>query len=90
MIMNPLSLLLATCLFAYSSYSSNLKMQAVCSSEILVSFSHTARHHVPEDTTRIMNIIFLEVHQENFTHSVNDLVGSSLVMYSFFNIVGEA
>jgi hypothetical protein len=36
---------------SYSAYSSTLKMEAICSSEISVDFQRTARRYTPEDIT---------------------------------------
>jgi hypothetical protein len=39
------------CLFPFSAYCSTLKMEAICSAEILVNFHQTTLHHIPEDST---------------------------------------
>jgi hypothetical protein len=38
-------------LFPCLAYSSNLKMEATCSSETSVDFQRTARRYIPEDKT---------------------------------------
>jgi hypothetical protein len=45
-------------------YSLILKMEAICSSETLVNFSHTTQHYIPEDRT------LLNHHCENFNLNV--------------------
>jgi hypothetical protein len=42
---------LSTEFFFISAYSSNPKMEAMCSSETSVDFQRTTRHDIPEDST---------------------------------------
>jgi hypothetical protein len=47
--LQPPAFMLASC----SAYSSTLKMQAICSSEMLVDFQRTTRRYIPEDSTLV-------------------------------------
>jgi hypothetical protein len=47
-------------LVSYLAYSSTLKMEAVCSSEMLVDFHQATWHYIPED--RILPNIFLFIY----------------------------
>jgi Kef-type K+ transport system membrane component KefB len=56
-----LSLSPAFTLVSCSAYSSALKMEATCSSEMSVDFQRTIRHYIPEFRTLFIPLFFTYV-----------------------------